>query len=248
MELKLPPGERLYAIGDIHGMLDPLLDLLGLIDEHEANAGPAERVSEIFLGDYVDRGADSHEVIELLRQPPQNGRRRVCLKGNHEAAMLAAPHDPAAFARWLTFGGDATCRGYGIDVDRHAHNPAALQPLLLAALPETHGNFLNNLALTEKCGDVLFVHAGIRPGVAVEDQTEEDLIWIRDPFLYFTGPLPAHVVHGHTPSRWPERRIHRTNVDTGAVYGGALTAAVLEGDTVEFLSVPTHEMAPRRRR
>lgn len=234
----LPDGQRIYAIGDIHGMREELLRLLDLIEQDIRERPPAGPVTEIFLGDYVDRGPDSFGVIETLLEPREN-RRRVCLRGNHEDAMMRALEDSAAVMRWMTFGGDATCRSYGLDDPSLLHNPPALQPMLQAALPDTHRDFLNGLGLFERIGGLLFVHAGIRPGVSLADQDPHDLIWIRDEFLTYGGPLPFHVVHGHTPSRKPERLAYRTNVDTAAVYGGALTCAVIERDRIAFLSVPT---------
>lgn len=234
----LPNGQRIYAIGDIHGMRESLLRLLDLIEEDLRERPPEGSVTEIFLGDYVDRGPDSYGVIETLLAP-REGRRRVCLRGNHEVAMLDALADPGQVLRWMTFGGEATCRSYGLEDRQLFHNPLALQPMLQAALPETHRDYLNALPLYEQIGDYLFVHAGVRPDVALADQDPHDLIWIRDEFLRHERPLPFHVVHGHTPTKTPERRAFRTNVDTAAVYGGALTAAVLEGEDIRFLSIPT---------
>ncbi len=238
MSAALPEGQRIYAIGDIHGMHDQLLRLMDLIEQDIRERPPQGPVTEIFLGDYVDRGPDSFGVIETLLSP-RDGRRRVCLRGNHEDAMLGALSDSGAVVRWMSFGGDATCRSYGLDDPNLFHNPPALQPMLQAALPETHREFLNGLALYERIGGYLFVHAGVRPGIALAEQEPHDLIWIRDEFLTYDGPLPFHVVHGHTPARQPERRGYRTNVDTAAVYGGALTAAVIEGSTIDFLSITT---------
>ena len=234
----LPDGQRIYATGDVHGMHEQLLRLIDLIEQDLRDRPPAGPVTEIYLGDYVDRGPDSFGVIETLRQPRED-RRRVCLRGNHEDAMLRALEDSSTVMRWMTFGGDATCRSYGVDDPALFHNPPALQPMLQAALPDTHRDFLNGLALYEQIGSFLFVHAGVRPGVLLAEQDPHDLIWIRDEFLNHGGPLPFHVVHGHTPARRPERLAFRTNVDTAAVYGGALTCAVIESGTIAFLSVPT---------
>lgn len=237
MNFALPGGHRVYAIGDIHGMREELLRLLDLIEQDLRERPPAGPVTEIFLGDYVDRGPDSYGVIETLLEQ-REGRRRVYLRGNHEDAMQSALEDTGAVLRWMTFGGDATCRSYGVEDPALFHQPQALRPMLLAALPEHHLAFLHGLAPFEQIGDFLFVHAGIRPGVSLAEQDRHDLLWIREEFLSHAGPLPFHVVHGHTPAEKPERLAFRTNVDTAAVYGGALTAAVLEGDSVTFLSVP----------
>jgi serine/threonine protein phosphatase 1 len=235
----LPPGHRVYAVGDVHGCLGLLSRLMARIDADVAQR-PAARITEVFIGDYVDRGPDSRGVVARLAGPAPAGRRRVCLTGNHEDAMLGALADPALVPRWLDFGGDATVRSYGIDPSAHAHDPEKLQRLLLSALPACHRRFLEDLPACHRIGDTLFVHAGIRPGVALEAQERHDLIWIREPFLDHRGPLGVHVVHGHTPADLPETLPWRTNVDTGAVYGGALTAAVMEGEDLRFLSVHPH--------
>jgi serine/threonine protein phosphatase 1 len=232
--VRLPPGERVYAIGDIHGLSRALDALLARIDRDLAER-PADRVTEVFLGDYIDRGPDSRGVVERLLTDPPPGRARVCLMGNHEDAMLRALATPEAIPRWLAFGGEATLASYGVTPLR---TPAATHERAVAAVPEAHRRFLAGLPRRHRIGDLLLVHAGIRPGIALADQDEEDLIWIREEFLDFPGPLPLHVVHGHTPAPAPERKPWRTNVDTGAVYGGRLTAAAFEGDSVRFLSVP----------
>jgi len=238
MSPRLPDGQRVYAIGDIHGMREELERLLDLIDQDIRERPPRGPVTEVFLGDYVDRGPDSYGVIETLLAP-REGRRSVFLRGNHEDAMQSALEDTGAVLRWITFGGDATCRSYGVEDAALFHNPHALQPMLLAALPESHQAFLLGLSTFERIGGLLFVHAGIRPGISLPAQSRHDLLWIREEFLTYEGPHPFHVVHGHTPVQEPEHRAYRTNVDTAAVYGGALTAAVFEGDSVDFLSVPT---------
>lgn len=234
----LPPGERIYAIGDIHGLSGALDALLALVDEDLVRR-PAIAVTEVFLGDYVDRGPDSAGVVERLLAPPAAGRRRICLKGNHEDAMLAALADPQRIPRWLSFGGEATLASYGVPRRCELFDDVEAHEGLRAALPPSHHRFLSGLPTTAQIGGLFLVHAGVRPDVPLAAQQHDDLIWIRDEFLDFAGALPAHVVHGHTPVRAPDHRRWRTNVDTGAVYGGALTAAVFEGEEeVRFLSVP----------
>lgn len=236
MTPSLPPGVRVYAIGDLHGCAD-LLDRMMEVIEADLVLSPAEEVVEVFLGDYVDRGPDSRGVLERVAQDPP-GRQRVRLMGNHEDAMLAALDDGNLMSRWLfSFGGDATLRSYGLDAHEYAHQPQAMQPLARAVIPERDVALLRNLSLQHRVGDVVFVHAGIRPGVALEEQDRHDLLWIRDEFLLDPGPLPAFVVHGHTPVEAPEMFRWRANVDTGAVFGGPLTALVLEGTGHRFLSV-----------
>ena len=206
---------------------------------------PVETAIELFIGDYVDRGPDSAGVIARALEP-RAGRERICLMGNHEDAMVAALSDGTQMDRWLSFGGDATLRSYGIDPADHTNNPQAMQPLLQSVLPPEHLAFLSRLETSHRIGDTLFVHAGIRPGVPLDEQDRNDLIWIREEFLEDPGPFPVHVVHGHTPVDQPEALAWRTNVDTGAVYGGSLTAAVLEGDSVRFLSIQPEESGPGR--
>ncbi|WP_205648874.1 metallophosphoesterase family protein [Acuticoccus kandeliae] len=237
MSVELPPGQRVYAIGDIHGRIDLLHKMMDAIAADIA-ARPVDNVTEIFIGDYVDRGDDSKDVIDFLCLPPLDGRKRICLIGNHEDAMLSGLHDGSSIHRWLAFGAEATFRSYGIEPRQHARNPAALQPLLQSVMPPEHIAFLNGLKVSHSIGNVLFVHAGIRPGVPIDRQNRQDMIWIRDEFLSYRKPLPMHVVHGHTPVSAPEHLPWRTNVDTGAVYGGSLTAAVLEGNEVGFIQIP----------
>ena len=231
----LPDGVRVYAVGDIHGEAGMLDKLLARIEGDLADNPHDGEVIEVFLGDYVDRGPDVPGVIERLRRPSR--RKRVCLLGNHEDAMIAALADGSRMAPWLSYGAAATLCAYGVDAARHRHDPRALQPMVLAVLPPEHRLFLDRLQTTHRIGPVLFVHAGIRPGVALDAQERVDLIWIRDEFLHHREPLPVHVVHGHTPAARPEATADRTNVDTGAVYGGPLTAAVIEGRQRRFLSV-----------
>lgn len=237
MSPALPPGTRVYAIGDIHGCTDMLDALLDLIDE-DAARDPAEETWEIFMGDYVDRGPDSAGVIDRLSGEPRAGRRRVCLMGNHEAAMIEALEEPTRMGSWLELGGDATVRSYGLEPREQAGDGEAVHRLLVSAMPAAHKRFLSRLQTHHRIGHVVFAHAGIRPGVPLAEQDPHDLVWIREGFLDHPDALDFHVVHGHTPVDAPDRRPSRTNIDTGAVYGGALTAAVIEGDTMRFLQVP----------
>ena len=227
----LPPGRRIYAVGDIHGCADRLAAL------HEAIAGdlarrPIPAPLVLHIGDYVDRGPDSAGVIAALLAGPALPPwvEVVNLMGNHERTMLdALAGERAAGTDWLFAGGKPTLESYGLDPEgpREAW----------AAIPEAHRAFLRGLRLHHAEGGYLFVHAGIRPGVALEDQTPEDLLRIRQPFLYTEQDLGAVVVHGHTPVKAPVVRANRIAIDTGAVFGGPLTAAVLEGALVGFIAV-----------
>jgi serine/threonine protein phosphatase 1 len=234
---RLPDNLRVYAVGDIHGCRERLKKLHDVIERD--SAGVAGRKVIVYLGDYVDRGEDSAGVIEdLLRDEPA-GFERIFLKGNHEDFLLRSLEDKGALLPWLANGGDSTCRAYGVEP---TNPPDGVKDLLGwlrqrlgEALPERHLTFLRNLRLTHGEGDYLFVHAGVRPGVELEKQSEEDLLWMREPFLSSKQSLGKVVVHGHTPSATPERRANRIGIDTGACYGGALTALVLEGDDQRFL-------------
>ena len=220
---RLPAGLRVYAVGDVHGRDDLLAALHARIAADWA-AAPAPTAAIVYLGDYVDRGPDSAAVLERIAGPPPvEGAETVALKGNHEAMMLdaLAPGAPQqAMTLWLWNGGQATLRNYPEGV------------------PERHMALLRGLRLTWEAGDYLFVHAGIDPALGLEEQPEMTLLWIREPFLSWTGPLPRVVVHGHTPSMAPEIRANRIGIDTGAVGGGPLTCLVLEEDGLRFLSAP----------
>ncbi len=230
----VPDGKRVYAIGDIHGRLDMLDELLEQIAE---DCGGLENAQLIFLGDYVDRGPDSRGVIERLVELMRKYKDAVFLKGNHEAIMLDFLDEPEDLPQWLDWGGEETLESYGIDPV--GVSKIDLAEAIHAAMPKAHLDFLHALALTHIEGDYLFVHAGVRPGASLEDQTETDLLWIRK---RFHNASPAErpdyvVVYGHTPVNKPDDAGWRIGVDTGACYGGMLTAVVLEGATRRFLSV-----------
>jgi serine/threonine protein phosphatase 1 len=225
----LPEGLRIYAVGDPHGCVERLVALHDRIAEHAASSPPA-RIMIVHLGDYVDRGPDSAGVVELLRAPPViRGAATVNLIGNHEQMMLAAL-DPRAeqevMGFWLDNGGAATLESYGAD-PRNVRS--------WAAVPQRDLDFLGRLRPSLEIGGYFFAHAGVRPEVPLDRQDPMDLAWIREPFLSWRQPLPAVVVHGHTPAQEPEVLLHRIGIDTGAVFGGPLTCAVLEEDRVGFL-------------
>lgn len=226
---RLPEGLRVYAIGDVHGCLEPLLALHRQI-ALDWDRRPAARCVLVYLGDYIDRGPDSAGVLGMLSQggPPAVPQAEVItLRGNHEAMMLAALEaGPGSMAEdlWLWNGGDATLSSYG-------HRGGALR------LPAPHRAWLQGLRLHWQAGDYFFVHGGIDPRRPLEAQREQDLLWIREPFLSWPRPLPMVVVHGHTPSRAPELRRSRIGIDTGAVAGGPLTCLALDAVSLRFLTV-----------
>ena len=223
----LPPGLRVYAIGDVHGCARRLAELHAAIAE-DAEARPAPRIAILHLGDYVDRGPDSAAALDLLlRGPPVPGAEQVLLRGNHEEMMLAAlaERSTPSVGFWLANGGLAALDSYGASED----------PNSWGLIPEAHVALLRTLRLSWRAGGYLFVHAGLRPMIPLDRQDPADLTWIREPFLSFLGDFGAVVVHGHTPIAAPVVRSNRIGIDTGAVYGGYLTCLVLEGDRMGFL-------------
>jgi serine/threonine protein phosphatase 1 len=234
----LPEGQLLYAVGDIHGRVDLLNDVLRKIEVDAGATGPVERLRLVFLGDYVDRGPDSRAVVERLLSGPPSGFEAHFLKGNHEAMLLDFLGEPWRLEHWLMNGGEATMRSYGVDTEslwRFGAAPQAWRDAFAKALPETHREFLTSLNLSVSFGDYLFVHAGVKPGVPLAAQQEEDLIWIRGPFLNCAEPFGKIVVHGHTPGKAPVVRSNRIGIDTGACFTNRLTALKLKDGSQEFL-------------
>jgi serine/threonine protein phosphatase 1 len=229
----LPPGVRIYAVGDIHGRVDLLRDAIARIDEDLARR-PAHYAMEVYLGDYVDRGPDSKGVIDLLTVRLVRNR-AVCLRGNHEAVMEAFLHDPGHFRSWQQIGALQTLASYGVSPGPGTATAADLQGSFVAAFPRTHMLFLQCLHNSFRCGDFLFVHAGIRPGVPIEQQKNDDLLWIRDEFLSSAQDHGTFIVHGHTPVPHPDIRPNRINIDTGAWRSGTLTCIAIEGTAILVL-------------
>ncbi len=226
----VPPGRRVYAIGDIHGCDAQLANLYEIIAEDLAHR-PVDEPVLLHIGDYVDRGADTAGVLRrLLRGSPVAGMTVVNLVGNHDETLLnALSGDRPAATDWLFAGGRPALESYGIDPD----SPRESWP---ENVPPDHLNFLRNLTLTHREGGYFFVHGGIRPGVPLEQQAREDLLRMRQPFLYSEADFGAVVVHGHTPVKEPVVRHNRVAIDTGAVFGGKMTCLVLEGETLGFLT------------
>jgi serine/threonine protein phosphatase 1 len=234
----LPEGQLLYAVGDIHGRLDLMRVLLARIEEDARTRSHAKRRSLVFLGDYVDRGPDSRGVVADLLARQFQGFDTHFLKGNHEAILLDFLDHPLHLDHWLLNGGQATMESYGVDTEALAEaraHPQTWRETFVAALPETHLRFFRTLNLSVTFGDYLFVHAGVRPGVPLAAQSEDDLVWIRRPFLDHAGPFGKIVVHGHTPTALPVVRPNRIGIDTGAVFSDRLTALRLEDRARDFL-------------
>jgi serine/threonine protein phosphatase 1 len=231
-QAKLPPGLRVYAIGDIHGRAD-LLDRLHDKIEADLRTAP-EKAVIVYLGDYIDRGADSHGVVERLTRPRFIGARfagieTVALLGNHEDMLLQFLDAPYGASLWLSNGGDATLNSYKVRIPASYDEFLLTQRALLGAMPRHHKQFLLGLPVQVQYGDYLFVHAGIRPGLPLDRQSREQMIWIRDVFLDSEADHGLVVVHGHTVVHEVEWRPNRIGVDTGAYTTGRLTALVLEG-------------------
>jgi len=231
-------GRRVYGIGDVHGRLDLLVELHALIAADVAAAAPAVPPLLVYLGDYVDRGADSKGVVDLLLAPPPVDAERICLFGNHERTLLNFLSDSAIGPDWFSFGGLETVLSYGTPMERKPSSAAAYEAARVAfagVFPQAHGDFLASLPLTHVEGDYLFVHAGLRPGRSLAQQTEQDLIWIREEFLDSNADFGRVVVHGHSPVEQVEVRRNRINVDTGAYSSNRLSCVVLEGESRALL-------------
>jgi serine/threonine protein phosphatase 1 len=229
----LPRDTRVYAVGDIHGRADLLDETIARIDE-DLERRPIKYAVEVYLGDYVDRGPDSKSVIDLLAvRLVQNGA--VCLRGNHEALMETFLQNPAGFRSWLQLGALQTFASYGISPSSGGRTAIDLHRSFAAAFPRTHELFLQCLRDSFRCGDFLFVHAGIRPGLPIESQDSSDMLWIRDEFLNSQQDHGVFVVHGHTPVPHPDIRHNRINIDTGAWRSGILTCIAIEGSTILVL-------------
>ena len=232
---RVPKGVRIYAIGDIHGRADLLERTLDRIDADLAS-NPVRIGIQVFLGDYIDRGPASREVLDRL---VANNRsfRSVFLKGNHERYLTDFLINPLILGVWQHYGGLETLMSYGItpSINANAATQAQLAAALDQALPESHRQFIGNLESSFTCGDFFFAHAGVRPGIPLTQQREEDLLWIREDFLLYEEDFSKVVVHGHTPVPQPDVRPNRINIDTGAFATGQLTCLRLEDDKLDFI-------------
>jgi serine/threonine protein phosphatase 1 len=227
---RVPAGQRVYAIGDVHGRLDLLLPLLAHIrDDSAARADADSHV--VLLGDLVDRGPYSAETVEYAISGLPSFATFHILMGNHEEAMLRAldPLEDRATNLWLKFGGYETLASYGMPVAQLGEELPPAETLR-HYIPERHRQFLDSLPDAIRFGDYVLVHAGIRPGIALEDQNPSDMRWIRQEFLASKGDHGAFIVHGHSISTDPDLQPNRMGIDTGAYRSGILTALGLEGD------------------
>ncbi|TKB19911.1 MAG: serine/threonine protein phosphatase [Mesorhizobium sp.] len=243
LDARGPDGMRLYAIGDVHGRHDLLAAMHRRI-ESELEYAPSSDWRIIHLGDYVDRGPDSKGVIDFLIEARERDPRNLTLAGNHDIGMLEFLAEPDADGLFMRYGGIQTAASYGVKLSTGsswfgrpdevlAHGHAAL----VEALPQAHVDFLRSLSFSVTFGDFFFCHAGIRPGIPLESQSPQDLIWIRDAFHDHPGLHPRVIVHGHTPVPETEVLANRVNVDTLAWQSGMLSALAVNGGDKRIVTV-----------
>jgi serine/threonine protein phosphatase 1 len=236
----IPPGERVYAVGDVHGRRDLFEAMIGAIERDDAAVGPA-RSTVVLLGDLVDRGPDSAGVVDLARRWQQRRKVRI-LCGNHEEMFLASFDKREVLRHFLEFGGRETLASYGIEArPRKKQEFEALQALMREKVPPEDLAFLRTFEDCVVIGGYAFVHAGILPEVVLDSQSPQDLRWIREPFLSFAEPHSHIVIHGHTVYDEVELRANRIGIDTGAFSSGRLTALVLEGTGRRLIQTSVRE-------
>jgi len=236
---RVPDGEIVYAIGDIHGRHDLLCRLHQSIAEDLATMTAGRSASIIYLGDYIDRGPDSRAVLDHLLDHSVNGAQSTFLRGNHEDTLLRFLDGQDGGEQWLALGAGATARSYGVSLrsqEGKALPPDVIRTRMNAAVPARHLTFLRALRLSHEVGDYLFVHAGIRPGRRLDEQDPQDMLWIRDEFLRSRRNHGSFIVHGHAASSEIVVRRNRICVDTMAYATDRLTSIVLEGTSRRFMS------------
>jgi serine/threonine protein phosphatase 1 len=233
-------GWRAYGVGDIHGRLDLLDQLLETIHSDIASR-PARKVLLVFVGDLIDRGPNSAQVVDRLRTYKHPGVQAVFLLGNHEEVLLRILKGEAELiTKWRWFGGSECLQSYGVDISQLAGlSDEDAVDVVRKAIPKTHVEFLESFDDSCRFGDYLFVHAGIRPGVELDQQRQSDLRWIREPFLFDETDHGFIVVHGHTIRPEVEVRPNRIGIDTGAYRSGVLTALAIEGSETWLLDTST---------
>ena len=230
----IPAGERIYAIGDVHGRADLLEAMIEAIELDDASAARA-RSTVILLGDLVDRGPDSAKVLNLAKAWQEHRQVRI-LCGNHEEMFLESFRRKDVLQHFLRFGGRETLLSYGIQPrSRTKSELEALQALMAQVIPEEDLAFMRSFEEMIVVGDYAFVHAGIAPEVALKQQKPQDLRWIREPFLSHEARHSHVIIHGHTIYERAEVRDNRIGIDTGAFESGRLTALVLEGTGRRFI-------------
>jgi serine/threonine protein phosphatase 1 len=231
----LPPGVQIYAIGDIHGRVDLLSEVFKKITA-DSTGHPALKTLEIYLGDYIDRGPTSREVLDQLIDRARK-RNTVFIRGNHETYPIKFLGNPEFLTDWRQLGGLETLISYGLKPSRQENlqRENELAREFEIALPPAHRAFLKSLRPSFACGDFYFVHGGVRPGVPLAQQRAEDLLEIRDEFLSYEDDFGKIIVHGHTPVIEPEFKPNRINIDTGAYATGNLTCLAINEDKLWLL-------------
>lgn len=238
-EPRVPDGSRVYAVGDIHGRSDLLEEIHRRIMNDAANALDEVEKTVVYLGDYIDRSLNSKEVVELLLEAPLQGFNSVFLKGNHEDSLLRFLEDPTGGPDWFSIGGGATVLSYGIKIPKGLTSSQRFEYLsteLPDRIPPRHLEFLSSLQLMHVAGDYAFVHAGVRPGVPLDRQRSEDLMWIRREFLDSMENPGKVIVHGHSSTARPDIQKYRIGIDTGAYTTNVLTCLALEGANRWFIT------------
>lgn len=243
---RVPEGTCIYAIGDIHGRFDLLCDLLEQIREDASTLPDGTERTLVFLGDYIDRGFQSRQIVDLFLSDELSDFKTVYLMGNHEQALLNFIQDPSFGEKWALYGGSETLYSYGVQPPARglaSVGQAVARDQWLSiwnqfrsSISDQHLAFYRDLKFSYTIGDYIFVHAGLRPGVSIDQQLEDDVIWIREEFLLDTEQFDKLVVHGHTPADYIHHDDRRIGLDTGAYMTGRLTAARFEADQVSYLS------------
>ena len=229
-----PEGEAIYAVGDIHGRSDCLRKAQALIDRDVARKSRDEAVTEVYLGDYVDRGPDAKGVIDLL-VARTSAAKVVALRGNHEIMLEAFLDGLVSFEDWRRFGGLETVLSYGVEAKTLAGQGDIRPSDLAEKIPASHSYFLSSLKGIHTSGRYCFAHAGIRPGVPLERQTIDDTAWIREDFLNHRGGFGWVVVHGHSPVANVEFLPNRIDIDTGAYLTSRLSVLRIDSDGPQLL-------------
>ena len=230
-----PEGQRVYAVGDVHGRSDLFIALIEAIELDNREQGAAS-TTVVLLGDLVDRGPDSVNVLALAREWKKFRNVRI-LAGNHEEMFLRSFTDVDMLRHFLRHGGRETLLSYGMDKREYSRaSIEEVQALMTEIVPQADLDFIADFENLITIGDYVFVHAGVEPGVPLEDQQVAKLRWIREPFLSHTEPHDGVVVHGHTITDQPVDQGNRIGIDTGAYNTGRLTAVVLESESRRYIS------------
>jgi serine/threonine protein phosphatase 1 len=233
-----PDNTIIYAVGDIHGRRDLLEKLHDKILQDSLQSQSQNKIV-VYMGDYIDRGRESKKTVDLLIENPLIDFQKIYIKGNHEIAMQSFIDSNGESAAWLIWGGDATLQSYGVplrDASGQKLTNEQMAKMLAENIPDSHKEFYSKLKLCYISGDYIFVHAGLKPDVAIDQQKESDMTTIRDEFIFSSADFGKTVVFGHTVFSSPLNINGKIGVDTGAYASGILTAAVLEKNSVRFIS------------